>query len=118
MGLWVNKVVGNQMMTVVEMMIMMKMMKIVQDEKAWKKETRTPEWIRHPSIQVVIIPRRRIVGDYRRTLLVIIIFNFQRRNVFTACWRRSLCVLARRNNQTKLGIQPLECLQGLIFSHG
>jgi hypothetical protein len=28
-GLWVNKVIGNQMMTVVEMMMMVEMMKIV-----------------------------------------------------------------------------------------
>ena len=108
------------MMTLVEMMIMMKMMKIVQDEKAREEETRTPEWIRHPSIQVVIIPRRRIVSDYRRTLLVIIIFNFQRRNVFTARRWLIFCVLlgTRRNSKSKLSIQPLQCLQGLIFSHG
>jgi len=55
MGLGVNEVVRNQMITVVEMIIMMKMMKIIQDEKAREEETRTPEWIRNPSIQVAII---------------------------------------------------------------
>jgi hypothetical protein len=93
---WVNKVAGNRMMTVMEMM------KIVQDEKAREEETRTPEWIRHPCVQLVIIPRRRIVGDYRGTFLVIVIVNDRRRDVFTACWRWGLCVLARRNSQTKL----------------
>ena len=52
LGLSVNEVVGNQMITVVEIMIMMKMMKIVQDEKAREEETRTPECTDNPTIQV------------------------------------------------------------------
>jgi len=63
MGLWVNEVIGNQM-------VMMMDMKIVQDEKAREEEARTPEWVRNPSVQVVVIPGRGIVGDYRGTFFL------------------------------------------------
>ncbi len=76
-----------------EMMIMMEMMKIVQDVKAREEETRTPEWIRHPAIQVVVIPRRRIVSDNRRAFLIVIVVNFLRLGVFATCWGLTLCIL-------------------------
>ena len=45
MGLWVNEVVGNQMMMMMVVMMVMMGMKIVQDEKAREEETGTPEWV-------------------------------------------------------------------------
>jgi|GEM_PF-5963929 hypothetical protein len=80
MGLGVNEVVGNQMM----MMMVMKDMKVVQDEKAREEETRTPEWVRNPSIQVVVIPGRGIVSDNRWTFGIVVLVNYRGRNVFTA----------------------------------
>ena len=86
MGLWVEEVIADQMMMVMDV-------KIVQDEKAREEETSAEEWVRNPSVQVVIIPRWRIVGDHRRTFLVIVIFNFRRGNVFTARRWLTFCVL-------------------------
>jgi len=80
MGLRVDEVIADAVMTIM-------VMKIVQDKEAREEETRKPEWVGNPSVQVVIIPGRWIVRDYRRTFLVIVIVNYWRRNVFAACWR-------------------------------
>jgi hypothetical protein len=77
MGLWVDEVIANQMMTMMDM-------KIVQDEKAREEETRTPEWVRNPSVQVVVVPGRGIVSDNRRTFSIVVLVNYRRWNVFTA----------------------------------
>jgi hypothetical protein len=88
------------MMTVVEMMIMVEMMKIVQDEKAREEETRTPEGIRHPCVQVVVIPGRRIISNHWRTFIIVVLVNYWRRNVFSARRWSIFCVLlgSRRNS--------------------
>lgn len=95
MGIWVDVVIADQMM----MMVVVEM-KIIQDEKAREEETRTPEWVRNPSVQVVIIPGRRIVSDNRRTFSIVILVNYRRRNVFTARRWLTFCILlgSRRNS--------------------
>jgi hypothetical protein len=50
-------------------------MEIMQDKKPGKKEPRTPERRRNPSIQVGIRLGRRIVSNHRRTLIIIIVVN-------------------------------------------
>jgi hypothetical protein len=50
-------------------------MKIMQDKEPGKKEPRTPERIRNPRIQVIIRLGRRVIGNYRRTLIIIIVVN-------------------------------------------
>jgi hypothetical protein len=74
------------------MMTMMNM-KIVQDEKAREEETRTPEWVRNPSVQIVVIPGRWIVSDNRWTFSIVVAFNYRRRDVFTARRWLTFCVL-------------------------
>jgi hypothetical protein len=68
-------------------------MKIVQDEKTREEETRTPEWIRNPSIQVVVIPRRRIISNHWRAFIVVVLVNYRRRNGFDAQRWLTLSVL-------------------------
>jgi hypothetical protein len=61
-------------------------MEIMQDEKPAKVESRAPERIWNPGIQVVIRIRGRIVGNHRRALrIIIIIDNLRVRNVIV-CW--------------------------------
>jgi hypothetical protein len=50
-------------------------MKIMQDEKPAEKEPRIPERIRNPTIQIIVGQRRRIVGDYRRTIIIVIVVD-------------------------------------------
>jgi hypothetical protein len=50
-------------------------MKIMQDKEPGKKEPRTPERIRNPSIQVIIRLGRRVVGNHRRAIIIIIVVN-------------------------------------------
>jgi hypothetical protein len=40
------------------MMVMMMDMEIVQNKKTWEEETRPPEWVGNPSVQVIVIPGR------------------------------------------------------------
>jgi hypothetical protein len=55
-------------------------MKIMQDEKPGEKEPRIPERIGNPSIQIIIRIWRCIVGDYRRTIIrVIVVDNLRAR---------------------------------------
>ena len=67
--------------------------KIVQDEESREEEPGTPERIRNPVIQVVIIPGRSIVGDNRRPFVIVIIVDFLRLNVFGARGGLTLRVL-------------------------
>ncbi len=48
---------------------------IMEDEEAGKVETRTPERIRNPSVQVIIRSRRRIIGNHRRPRINIIVVD-------------------------------------------
>lgn len=72
---------------------MMMDVKIGQDEKTGEEETRTPEWVRNPSIKVVVIPGRRIVSDDRRAFTIVVLVNLRRGKIFTFRGRWSLCVL-------------------------
>jgi hypothetical protein len=76
------------------MMVMMMMdMEIVQNKKAREEETRTPEWVGNPSIQVVVIPGRWIISNHRRTFIIVVLVNCFRWNVFTARRWLTFCVL-------------------------
>lgn len=50
-------------------------MEVVQTEESWEPESRIPEWIRNPGIQVIIIPGWGIVSNNRWTLIVVIIVD-------------------------------------------
>jgi hypothetical protein len=87
MGVRVDVVVADQIMaTMVMTMMVMTMMdvKIVQNKKAGEEETRTPEWIGHPPVQVVVIPGRWIISNHRRAFIIVIVVNYRRWNILTA----------------------------------
>jgi hypothetical protein len=51
---------------------------VVQTEIAREEKSTPPEWIGDPGVQVMIIPRRRVVCDNRGTfLIVIVIYNLR-----------------------------------------
>ena len=77
---WVDPV--NPVMTeIIEMirnefrpvMEMKRSVEIVEDEKSWEPEICPPKRIRDPRVQIIVIRRRSIISDYRRTLIVIIV---------------------------------------------
>jgi hypothetical protein len=53
-------------------------MKIVQAEEAREEKSIPPKRIGNPGVQIIIIPRWRIVCDYRRAFLVIIVVYYRR----------------------------------------
>lgn len=59
MGPGIEEVIGDPVVMV--MMAHKDKVEIGQDEESWEEEPGGPERIRHPIIQVVIVPRRRIV---------------------------------------------------------
>lgn len=88
---------------------------IMQTEKAREEKSAPPERVRNPGVQIIIIPRWRIVCDYRRAFLVIIV-------VYQSGIRLGLIfsVLARSprdNGQPELGCEILKCFQGIILPH-
>ncbi len=72
------------MMEMVAEMINDNDVKVVQNEEPRKEKVRDKEGVRHPRIEVIIVIWRRIVGDYRRTFLIVIILNFRGLNVLSA----------------------------------
>ena len=52
--------------------------KVMEDEEAREKGTGAPEWIRDPSVHVVIIPGRRIVRDDWRTFIIVVVIDHLR----------------------------------------
>ena len=89
--------------------------KIMQAEEAREEKSAPPERIRDPVIHIVIIPRRRVVSDHRRTFLIVIIVY--RRGIRLGLVFSILARAARRNGQTELRCQILKCLQGIILLH-
>jgi hypothetical protein len=75
------------------MVMVVMAMKIVQYVKAGEEEPSIPEWVRNPSIQVVVIPGWRIVSNNRWTFSIVVFVYFRRRNVFTFRRWLTFCVL-------------------------
>ena len=67
----IEEVIGDPVMMV--MITHKDKIEIGQDEESGEEEPGEPERIRNPAVQVVIIPGRRIVGDHRWTLFIVII---------------------------------------------
>ena len=53
-------------------------MEVVQTEEAGEEKSPPPEWERNPSIEVIIVPGRRVIGDYRRTFIIIVVVYYRR----------------------------------------
>jgi hypothetical protein len=43
-----------------------------------KMESAVPEWIRNPRVEIIIIPGGWIIGDYRRSIVVIVVIDHSR----------------------------------------
>jgi hypothetical protein len=48
---------------------------VVENKESREPGTRAPEWIRDPSVHVVIIPGRRIVCDDWRTFIIVVVID-------------------------------------------
>jgi len=59
--------------------------KVYQDKEPRKPEIGPPEGIRNPGIQVCVIGRWSIIGNHRRSLIVIIIIFDRRVRIIRAC---------------------------------
>jgi hypothetical protein len=52
--------------------------KVMKNEESGEPESRAPEWIRDPSIHIVVIPGRRVISDNRRSLIIIVVIDHVR----------------------------------------
>ncbi len=78
----VGKVIRNPMVKVAAVVEMVSEMitdnhnvKIVQDEEPGEEKPGEPERKRDPCVEVIVVPRRRIVGNNRRAFANVIVFN-------------------------------------------
>lgn len=101
---WVDEMIRDQM---VMMTYEYDSMKITQAEEAREEESAPPERIRDPVIQVVIVPWRRVVGDYRRAFVIVIIVYH--RGIGLGLILSILARAAGHNRQAELSRETLEC---------
>jgi hypothetical protein len=107
------------MAIVVVMTVMVVYVEVSEDEETGEPETAPPpERIRHPGIEIGIIRRRRVVGDYRRPFIIIIVVYGRRVRVFCSggypgTARRRI----RRDRQTIPAQDALKRFQCLVTPH-
>ena len=89
------------------MMAMNDNTKVSEDEESREKESAVPERIGGPVIQVVIIPRRGVIGDYRRAFFIVIIVYHRR--IRLGLIFSILARAARHNRQAELSCEILKC---------
>lgn len=89
--------------------------KVVQNKKPGEEESRVPEWIRDPGVQVVIIPGRRIVSDNRRTFFIVIIVYYH--GIRLRLVPSILTRVTGHDSQTGFSSRILKRLQGVILCH-
>lgn len=88
---------------------------VVQGEEPGEEEAGIPEWIRNPCVKIIVIPRRWIVCDNRRTFLVVITVYYR--------WVRFDLAFSRfartpgPNCQIEFSNEIFECIQGLVLFH-
>ena len=70
MGPGVREVIRDQ---VVMMAYNDKPVKITEAEEAREEKSAAPEGIRDPVIQIIVIPRRRVVSDYGRAFVIVVV---------------------------------------------
>jgi hypothetical protein len=49
---------------------------VVENEESGEPETGPPEGVRDPRVHVIVIPRRRVVSDDGRPLVVVVVVNY------------------------------------------
>jgi hypothetical protein len=62
---------------------------IVQDEVAAEAEPSPPKWPWDPGIEIAVVPGRRIIAHYGRSVIVIVLLNSGRLHIFGNLRRRS-----------------------------
>ena len=108
----IKKVIADEMVMAGEEDISVEIMQAVETRK---EKSAPPKWIWDPSIQIRVVPRRGIIGDDRRTFIIVIIVYdrwFHLRLIFSILTRAARC-----NRQPKLGSQSLKRFQCIIFSY-
>lgn len=112
MGLRVDKVIADKMVTVTEENVPVE---IMQTEETRKEESTPPEWIWDPGIKVVVIPWRWIIRDNWWTFIIVIVayFSWVRLGLIFSI----LSGAAGDDSQTEFSGNLLECLQGVVLSH-
>jgi hypothetical protein len=48
---------------------------IAQNEESGEEEPGTPERVRNPGVQVIVRGGRRVVGNYRRAIIIVIVVD-------------------------------------------
>jgi hypothetical protein len=51
------------------------LVEIAQNEESGEKEPGTPERVRNPGVQVIVRSGRRVVGNYRRAIIIVIVVD-------------------------------------------
>ena len=89
MGFRIDKVIADKMLMAIEED---NPVEIMQAEETRKEESAPPEWKWDPSIEIVVVPGRRIISNHGWTFLIIITVNY--RWIRVALWL-GVRVLAR-----------------------
>ncbi|NLI32611.1 MAG: hypothetical protein GX422_07490 [Deltaproteobacteria bacterium] len=88
------------MMRAMVMMMMHNEVKIAENEKSWEEQPTVPEGIGNPVIEIVVIPRRRIVRDDRGPFIVIVAADGILAHILIGIgWRLSRRVFRSANRQ-------------------
>ena len=91
---------------------------VMQDEVSGKPGIVPPERIWNPGIKVIVIWRRSIVSDYRRSLIVIIVVYYRSFGI-TGTLAKFMCFTGCISSdfQTNISFSVLKPLQCLILTH-
>jgi len=68
---------------------------VMKDEESREEESRAPERRRNPGIEIIVIPGRWIVSNYRWAFIIVIIVDDGGLDIFRACGRLIFRVLVR-----------------------
>jgi hypothetical protein len=112
MGLRVDKVIADKMVMVTEEDVPVE---IMQTEETRIEKSTPPERIWDPGIEIVVVPRRWIIGDNWRTFLIVVVVYFGR--VGLSLIFSILTRAAGYNRQTEFSGNPLECFQDVVLFH-
>ncbi len=72
LGLGIDSVVGDYEHSLIDNN---RPVKIMQDEESREKKPGTPEGIRNPNIHIIIRTGRRVIGNHRRSVIIVIIVD-------------------------------------------
>jgi hypothetical protein len=86
---------------------------VMKNEEPREEEPRAPERRRNPRIEIIVIPRRRIVSHHRWALFVVIIVDYRGVSVLRGCRRLIFGIPVRGiryDGQSKFCRNALQCL--------